>query len=122
MQKKVFSAYLFGIVLLRLLLAITRIVSKRDLWKGEEVLLIFLGDTRKLEFRPKFKSFFFGNASFVFECKEASGLLLTPLANELFLHRKPATRDAGESITLAYRLALHEIAALRYYPVLSKFF
>jgi len=90
--------------------------------RGEEVLLIYLGATRKLQFRWKKNGGLKFFEDFILSCNEGDAFLLTPLANELFLHRKPPCAGASLSITLAYRFALSIASTVSYFPCMQRFF
>lgn len=91
--------------------------------RAEEVLLVYLGGSRELVFRPittKHKPYYF--QLFKVNCKQGDAYQLSPLANEMFMHRKPKSPDASDSLTLAYRLAISMPRALTFFPELRKFY
>ena len=83
----------------------------------ETVILFFLGGPRQLHFRGKARRGFFRSAM----CDPHTCLILTPLANTIFVHAKSkALSDDLLSISIAFRNALSIYEACRKFPEVKR--
>ena len=83
----------------------------------ETVILFFMGGPRLLHFRSKAKKGFLRSA----QCDPHTCLILTPLANIIFLHAKSmALSDELLSISIAFRNALAIYEACRKFPKVKR--
>ena len=88
---------------------------------AEALAFIFAGEPRRLNFKPVFSMYPRLEMIYSLKCTKNFIVLVTPLANELFLHSKARSNCETPSITLAWRRGIPLAEAKHLYPHLSRF-
>lgn len=97
------------------------IALKKYLGRPEFVILFFLGGMRTLKVVPRARNSPFSR---LIACESSKYVVLTPLANEIFLHGKMPGSDpnSAHALTLAFRQTARIFELLPHYPLLRQHF